>query len=355
MEKLEINLSEKSYPLYVKKGIFKSIGKEIKKIYSNKRIAVITDSNVDKLYGDAIEKSLTEEDYSVKKIVVAAGENSKSVDNLLKLYDELLDFGINRGDMIVAFGGGVVGDLVGFTASTFLRGTPFIQIPTTLLAQVDSSIGGKVAVNLPKGKNLIGNFYHPEVVFIDPDLLLTLEPKFFSDGMAEVIKYGCIRDKELFLNLLNYKDKEELFDNIEYIIYTCCNIKKHVVENDEKDLGERMLLNFGHTIGHAVEKYFNFETYTHGEGVAIGMYSITRNSEAMGITEAGTAEKILKVINKYNLPSSIKAEDTEKFMGIIGKDKKNIGKNLNIILLKAIGESFIHKISPEEANKYLKV
>lgn len=355
MKKLEINLTEKTYPLYVKKGVFKEIGKEIKNIYNNKKIAVITDSNVDKFYGEYIERSLMDEDYLVKKIVIKSGENSKSVESLLKLYDELLDFGINRGDMIIALGGGVVGDLVGFTASTFLRGTPFIQIPTTLLAQVDSSIGGKVAVNLPKGKNLIGNFYHPEAVFIDPNFILTLEPKFFADGMAEVIKYGCIRDRELFSKLLNYKDKEELFEDIEYIIYTCCSIKKHIVENDEKDLGERMLLNFGHTIGHAVEKYFNFETYTHGEGVAIGMYSITKNSEELGITEAGTADKILKIINKYDLPHSIKAEDSDKFMSIIGRDKKNIGKSLNIILLKSIGESFINKIDPEDASKYLKV
>ncbi|MDV2934331.1 3-dehydroquinate synthase, partial [Enterococcus faecalis] len=171
-------------------------------------------------------------------------------------------------DLIIALGGGVVGDLAGFVASTFLRGISFIQIPTSLLAQVDSSVGGKVAVDLERGKNLVGSFYHPELVLIDPNMLGTLPEKYFNDGLGEVIKYGCIKSKELFEKLEGFENKEDLKENIGEIIYECCNIKREVVEYDEKDLGERMILNFGHTLGHAIEQIYNYETYSHGEAVA---------------------------------------------------------------------------------------
>ena len=191
--------------------------------------------------------------------MVKAGEESKSFETLLKVYDKLLDFKINRGDIIIALGGGVVGDMTGFAASTFLRGIPLIQIPTTLLAQVDSSVGGKVAVDLPRGKNLVGSFYNPKAVFIDPLLLGTLSDKYVCDGMGEVIKYGAIKDRELFYKLLDYENKEAVLKDIDKIIYNCCRIKATMVEADERDTGERMLLNFGHTIGHAIEQFFNYK------------------------------------------------------------------------------------------------
>ncbi|GAB6149688.1 3-dehydroquinate synthase [Clostridium novyi] len=353
MRELKISLGENSYSILIEKGLISSIGKKISEIYNGKKVAVVTDKNVDKFYGDKIVSQLEGRGFNVKKIVLNPGEKSKSVEVLLNTYDELLDFNITRGDLIIALGGGVVGDLTGFAAATLLRGIPYIQIPTSLLAQIDSSIGGKVAVDLNRGKNLVGNFYHPKAVFIDPNMLKTLDERFFYDGMAEVIKYGCIRDKQLFYNLLNYNTNEELIENMEHIIYSCCNIKREIVERDEKDTGERMLLNFGHTIGHAIEKYFNFEKYTHGEAVALGMYAITKKSEEMKLTKEGTSNLIKDILTKYNLKYDIHLEDKESILNAISLDKKNKGEFMNIVLLNEIGKSFIHKIKKEKVSDFI--
>lgn len=353
MRELKISLGENSYSILIEKGLISSIGKKISEIYNGKKVAVVTDKNVDKFYGDKIVSQLESSGFNVKKIVLNPGEKSKSVEVLLNTYDELLDFNITRGDLIIALGGGVVGDLTGFAAATLLRGIPYIQIPTSLLAQIDSSIGGKVAVDLNRGKNLVGNFYHPKAVFIDPNMLKTLDERFFYDGMAEVIKYGCIRDEQLFYNLLNYNTHEELIENMEHIIYSCCNIKREIVERDEKDTGERMLLNFGHTIGHAIEKYFNFEKYTHGEAVALGMYAITKKSEEMKLTKEGTSNLIKDILTKYNLKYDIHLEDKESILNAISLDKKNKGEFMNIVLLNEIGKSFIHKIKKEKVSDFI--
>lgn len=199
----------------------------------------------------------------------------------------------------------------------------------------------------------MGNFYHPKAVFIDPNMLKTLDERFFYDGMAEVIKYGCIRDKQLFYNLLNYNTNEELIENMEHIIYSCCNIKREIVERDEKDTGERMLLNFGHTIGHAIEKYFNFEKYTHGEAVALGMYAITKKSEEMKLTKEGTSNLIKDILTKYNLKYDIHLEDKESILNAISLDKKNKGEFMNIVILNEIGKSFIHKIKKEKVSDFI--
>ncbi|QCX34706.1 3-dehydroquinate synthase [Caloramator sp. E03] len=355
MLKLEVNIPDRKYPIYIDKGIINRIGEEIRKIYNNKKIAIITDSNVEKLYGPQIENNLKKADFLTKKIIIEPGEKSKSFIVLQSVCDELLKFGLNRGDLVIAFGGGVVGDLGGFAASIILRGIPYIQIPTTLLSQIDSSIGGKVAINTIHGKNLIGSFYQPLAVFIDPDLLKSLDDKFLYDGMAEVIKYGAIRDEKLFYNLLKYESKEELFENIEEVIYKSCSIKKDIVEKDEKDKGERMLLNFGHTIGHGIEKYFKYERYTHGEAVAIGMAVITERSEELGITEKGTFNLLKNAINKYNLPHRMPPVNKNELINAIGLDKKNIGKDMHIILIEKIGKSFVKKIKIDDIEKYINI
>ncbi|MCY6485006.1 3-dehydroquinate synthase [Clostridium aestuarii] len=353
MKELRVNLCENSYAIYIKKGLFNYIGEEIKKIYNNKKVVIITDENVDKFYGKIIKSNLEKNDFNVYKIVLKPGEKTKSVDELLKIYDKLLDFGVTREDLIITLGGGVIGDLGGFAAATLFRGIHFVQVPTSLLAQIDSSIGGKVAVDLPRGKNLVGSFYHPKAVFIDPNMLKTLEKRFLYDGMAEVIKYGCIRDKKLFNDLLKYNSEEELFNNLEDIIYTCCSIKKEIVEKDEKDTGERMILNFGHTIGHAIEKYFNFEKYTHGEAVALGMYEITKKSEKMGITDKGALQLLKKILVQYQLEYEINLENKEKILEAISLDKKNKGEFMNVVLLKKIGEGFIKEIKREEMINFI--
>ncbi|AWI04996.1 3-dehydroquinate synthase [Clostridium drakei] len=353
MKIIEVKLKDNSYKIYIEKNIFEKIAAYLKENHENKKILIVTDKNLEKLYVKALNKTIQDKNFKTKIISIEPGEKSKSIDTLKKLYEDFTNFNLTRGDLILTFGGGVVGDLGGFAAATYLRGIPYIQIPTSLLAQVDSSVGGKVAVDLPWGKNLVGSFYQPKAVFIDPELLKTLDKRFLHDGLAEVIKYGCIRDESIFRTLMNYKDDEELLENIEKIIYTCCNIKKKVVESDEKDLGERMILNFGHTLGHAVEEYFNYSKYTHGEAVAIGMAEITRRSEELNITKIGTYNFIKKILMKYELPYRRIEMDKEKILHTIKLDKKSSGENINLILLNKIGEGFIKKVSIKEIENYI--
>ncbi|MGL5352029.1 MAG: 3-dehydroquinate synthase family protein, partial [Clostridium sp.] len=247
---LIVDLKERSYPILIENGLIEKVGYEVQKVFKGKKIFILTDENVNSFYGEKVKSLLENVGYVVKKLVLKPGEETKNYTSVEGIYNELLDFKITRSDLIITLGGGVIGDLGGFVASTFLRGVDFIQFPTSLLAQVDSSVGGKVGVDISRGKNLIGSFYHPKAVIIDPDVLNTLKPRFFNDGMAEVIKYGCIKDKNFFNELQSYKDKEDVINNIGKIIHTCCAIKRDVVEKDEKDKGDRMLLNFGHTLGH---------------------------------------------------------------------------------------------------------
>ena len=295
MQELHVDLGNISYDIKIAKGLRHTIGTEIKNIFNGRKIALITDENVDKYYGSETEKSLKNQGFDVRKIVLQAGEKTKSFNSLMTLYNEFIDFNLTRSDLIITMGGGVIGDLGGFAAATYLRGIKFVQFPTSLLAQVDSSVGGKVAVDLEKGKNLVGAFYHPSLVIIDSEMLDTLPDRVFNDGMGEVIKYGLIDDKELFNKLYNAGGRNDVMKIIDDVIHTCCDIKRIVVEKDEKDTGLRMILNFGHTIGHAIEKYFNFEKYTHGEAISIGMYEITKISEEKGLTEKGTADRIINI------------------------------------------------------------
>lgn len=353
MKTIQMNLKDNSYTIYIQRNILSIIGEYLKENYKDKKIAIITDSNLENLYGEKLNKILQDKGFITKTIVVKPGEESKSIDTLKEVYSELVEFRLGRADLIITFGGGVVGDLGGFAASTYLRGVPYIQVPTSLLAQVDSSVGGKVAVDLPHGKNLVGSFYHPKAVFIDPEFLKTLSKRFFHDGIAEVIKYGCIKDESIINELMNYIHEEELLDNIDSLIFKCCNIKKSVVELDEKDLGERMLLNFGHTLGHVVEKYFNYKEYTHGEGVAIGMAEITRKSEKLHITEEGSSKCIEEVLKKYELPYKVPSMDREEAFNTIVLDKKSSGENINLILLKKIGEGVIRKVRFNEVGDFI--
>lgn len=353
MRTMEINLKDNSYTIYIQRDILSMVGEYLKENYKDKKVAIITDSNLEKLYGERFNKVLGDKGFITKTIVVKPGEESKCIGTLQQVYSELVEYKLGRSDLIITFGGGVVGDLGGFAASTYLRGVPYIQVPTSLLAQVDSSVGGKVAVDLPQGKNLVGSFYHPKAVFIDPEFLKTLSKRFLHDGIGEVIKYGCIKDKSIIDELMNYINEEELLDNIDSLIFKCCSIKRTVVELDEKDFGERMLLNFGHTLGHVVEKYFNYTEYTHGEGVAIGMAEIARKSEKLHITEEGSSKCIEEVLKKYELPYKVPSMDREEAFNTILLDKKSSGESINLILLKKIGEGIIKKVSFNEVGDYI--
>ena len=347
MKDLIVNLGERSYPIIIKKGLLDEVGSEVKKVFKGSKIFIITDENVNSHYGDKVKKALKDEGYNVRLMALTPGEKTKSFNTLPSVYNELLDFKLTRSDLIITLGGGVIGDLGGFVASTFLRGVAFIQMPTSLLAQVDSSVGGKVAVDLEKGKNLVGSFYHPKLVLIDPNVLVTLEDRFFKDGMGEVIKYGCIKDREFFYFLKSLKNKEEVMENIEKIIHKCCYIKKCVVENDERDTGERMLLNFGHTLGHAVETYYNYSTYSHGECVGIGMYAISLISEEKKLTEKGVSSEIKDILIQYGLPYEAPIEKKDEILETIALDKKNIDNALKVVILKGIGQGIIEKTNVE--------
>lgn len=352
MQTIELNLTQHKYNIYIEDGLLYKTADIIGQLFNTKKVVVITDKNVYSHYGEILNKNLSSNDYDINFIILEPGEETKNINSLVYIYNKLLDFSVNRDSLLIALGGGVVGDITGFVAATFLRGIKYIQMPTSVIAQVDSSIGGKVAVNLDRGKNLIGNFYHPHTVIIDPQVLLSLDDRFFYDGMAEVIKYGLIKDAELFYNLLEYKNKAEIMEHIEYIIYTCCMIKKEIVEKDEKDTGERMLLNFGHTLGHGIEAYYDYKTYTHGEAVAMGMYSIGKIGENLGLTKGGSSDKIKEILVQYNLPFKLPVNINE-LLNIISNDKKVLDNGLNFILIKDIGEGFINKVKLEDVAKFL--
>lgn len=333
--KINVRTSTSDYDIIIEKGGFSSLTEHIGDLIEGKKVFVVTDDNVDRLYGKKLVDMLSE--YKVRKIVLPHGETTKSREYLNTIYSAMAQFAMSRKDILLAFGGGVIGDLAGFAAATFLRGIPFVQLPTTLLSQVDSSVGGKVAIDLPEGKNLVGSFYPPARVIIDPELLSTLPDRVYSDGMAEVIKYGAIRDARLFEHLAGDVD-------IEYVIERCVSIKKAVVQNDEFDTGERMILNFGHTFGHVVEKLCNYTTYTHGEAVAMGMLRITQKSEAMGITAPGTAQRLKKLLEKYNLLFPEYTFDSKEAHKVLTLDKKSFGDTISYIMLSDIGQVTIKEI-----------
>lgn len=338
-----VHLKDHSYPIYIQKGILAHADEKIKEIFHGKKIMIISDDQVYSYYGDQLTQVLAGE-FAVSHVVVPHGEQSKRFDMLPQLYQACLDFQLTRTDLIVALGGGVIGDMAGFVASSYLRGVKLVQIPTSLLAQVDSSVGGKVAVDLPQGKNLVGAFYHPQMVLIDPLTLKTLDTRFIHDGLGEVIKYGCIKDRTLFDQLNGYQNFHELYEDIDEIIYRCVDIKREVVEKDQYDFGDRLLLNFGHTLGHAIEQYYHYEKYSHGEAISIGMYQLSSISENEKLTKAGTSEKIKNILIKYGLPYECQV-DTKELLQAISLDKKNINNALSLVLLKEIGDSYVYQTS----------
>ncbi len=350
MKTLRVNLIGREYDILIEKNLLAKTGELLRERFSPNKILVVTDDTVNALYGVKLIDSLRTQGFDTKLVSLPAGEETKSQTALSVLYSAAFAFSITRKDMIIALGGGVIGDLTGFLAATLLRGVPFVQIPTTLLAQVDSSVGGKVAINVPEGKNLVGAFYQPKLVIIDPEVLTTLSDRIFYDGLAEVIKYGLIADKDLFEKLMSCKKRKELMQAIDDIIYTCCNIKRAVVEDDEHDTGRRMILNFGHTLGHVVEKEYQYKTYTHGQAVAFGMVAISKIGEAMGITPLGISKQIQKIVSKFDLPEQIPLAGGMK--NTLALDKKNEGEDINIVLLTEIGKAKVHKMPLDDFLKW---
>lgn len=344
MNSLHIDLGERSYDIRIESGCLSRAGEHLRAVCPRaKKLFVVTDTNVDPLYSSPILDSLERAGFEGHRFVIPAGEESKNAVLLSKLWEEMLEFGLTRTDAVVALGGGVVGDLAGFAAATVLRGVDFIQIPTTLLAQVDSSVGGKVAIDLRHGKNLAGAFHQPRLVLMDPEALSTLDDKTFSDGMAEVIKYGCIADAVFFDRLAAQPSRSAIMNDIESVLYTCCDIKRKVVEEDERDTGRRMLLNFGHTIGHAYELAGNYTAWTHGQAVAAGMCTAAKLGVALGVTPAETPEQVERLCAAFGLPTAISCS-IQEYTAAICLDKKGAGADISVILLETLGRAIPRKL-----------
>ncbi len=337
MKKVTVNAS-RVYDIIIDKGILSRSGEHIKAIKSPCRTAILSDSNVAPLYAERLASSLKDSGFEPLLYVIPAGEESKNGENYLAFLSFLAQNKLTRSDLLIALGGGVVGDLCGFCAATYLRGVEFVQIPTTLLAMVDSSVGGKTAIDIPEGKNLVGAFYQPSLVICDYETLSTLPENIFSDGCAEVIKYGIINDKPLFDKL-----KAPIMPQIEDIIANCVRDKRDVVDADERDTGVRQLLNLGHTAAHSIEILSNFEI-SHGSAVAMGTALITRAAVKLGLCPADDLDSVLAMLDRYGLPT-VCPYPARELSELALSDKKRAGSNITLVMPYGIGDSRLYKVS----------
>lgn len=331
---LSVNLQEKSYDIIIERGILQRIGE-----YANldRKVLIISDTGVPKQYVDAVMAQCPQGAYHI----VQQGEGAKTFPVYQQLCCKLLELGFTRTDCIIALGGGVIGDLSGFVASTYLRGIEFIGVPTTTLSQIDSSIGGKVAINLEHVKNIIGGFHHPSVVLIDPDTLKTLPKRHFINGLVEAVKAGLIYDS----SILDLFEQHDPMEQVEQIIYHSLLVKKAVVEQDEKELNLRKILNFGHTLGHGIESVYGLSELLHGECVAIGMIPMLEDEELKA--------RVLRIYDKLGLKSDV-AYNADEVFAVMKKDKKAQGDTITVVKVKEAGKAKLEKISMEQLYQFLK-
>ena len=350
MRKVKVNLAENSYDIFIGENLENAFSKLITTAKFSAKVLVISDENVGKVYGPKLMQLLNKEGLTAELYLVEAGEHSKSLEVAEKIYSKAITMGLDRKSAIFALGGGVVGDLAGFIAATYLRGVPFVQLPTSLLAQVDSSVGGKVAVNHTLGKNLIGAFYQPKAVFIDLAMLNSLPKREIYTGLAEIIKYGIIYDKEFFTYLDQHVEEILALDKtvMKHVIARACEIKAEVVSQDEKEAGLRIILNFGHTIAHAIESETGYKLYNHGEAVAIGMHGAAKLSLYLGLITAETVEKIITLIEKFKLPLKAKNCSAQGLYKILYRDKKVVNGMVQWVLVESIGKVKVEKNVPDE-------
>ena len=351
---IRVHLPHHPYDIRIEKGSLAKSGQWVAGLWQPQKIAIITDSHVNSLYTQTVQSSLEEAGFEVIVFVFPEGEASKNLAVTQEAYEWLAHHGMTRSDGIIALGGGVVGDLAGYVAATYMRGIHFLQIPTSLTAQVDSSIGGKTGVNTPTAKNMVGCFYQPDGVLIDPLTLQTLGKRELIEGMGEVIKYGLIDDVELWEELENMDGSpESILEHAESLIYRSCQVKRKVVVADELDNGLRLHLNFGHTIGHAIEAIAGYGQVMHGEAVAIGMVQISRVAEKKGLMPAGLTDKIIAMCHKFGLPTAYEPWESDKLYAALTKDKKARGTSIKTILVPELGKAAINQISLEEMKEYL--
>lgn len=347
---LTVNLAENSYDIVIKRGALASLGERCRALGLKGVAAIITNPTVGALYGAAAQASLEAAGYTVARIEMPDGEEFKNSATLNRIYDDLLAAGVDRSSFIVALGGGVVGDVAGYAAATWMRGVPFVQVPTTLLAQVDSSVGGKTGIDHPNGKNLIGAFYQPRLVLIDVDTLATLDQRQFRAGLAEVVKYGVVIDRTFFefiethIAAILAMEPDALIE----IILRSCRLKAQVVELDEKEGGLRAILNYGHTLGHAYEALSGYCGMVHGEAVAIGMALAARISAAEGYCTAEDVTRITGLIVRCGLSIDIPQVERQQLLNAIAADKKSKSGTITFICNKGIGMYAMSHHTPEE-------
>jgi len=354
MKILNVELGDRSYPIYIGSDLLKD-KKIITRYIKTKTICIVSNTTVSKLYLENIKNLL--DDYQIVEAIIDDGEEFKNHDSLNHIYTKLLENQCNRDTTILALGGGVVGDIGGYAAASFLRGIPFIQIPTTLLAQVDSSVGGKTGINHLLGKNMIGAFYQPQAVVIDLNVLKTLDNRQISAGLAEVIKYGLIWDKNFFEYLEQNIDnlKQLNFKHLEHVIYRSCEIKAKVVSEDEKESGIRAILNLGHTFGHAIENCLGYGEWLHGEAVGCGMVLAAKMSLAQGWLSEAEFSRIKELISQANLPIEKPNIDYEDFIGAMKLDKKNKDREIYLVLQEGIGKAIVtNKYSSNTLDEIIK-
>lgn len=347
MESLTVGLGDRSYQILFGHTILEEIGALCRSQKLGRCVAVITNPTVGAYYYETVRASFVTAGFTVHKIEVPDGEEYKNSETLLHIYDQLISNGLDRSAFIAALGGGVVGDMAGFAAATFLRGIPFVQMPTTLLAQVDSSVGGKTGINHPKGKNLIGAFYQPRLVMIDAAVLDTLPDREYLSGLAEVVKYGIVLDSELFDFIRTNTDQLVARDTdcLLSVIQKSCQIKASIVEQDEREASLRAVLNYGHTIGHAVETLTGYVRYKHGEAVAIGMVQAAKISEAMGFSSQDDTAKIIEVLKQLHLPVDLPTFEAGAYADALLRDKKVREGGLNFVLNRGIGSFEISSVA----------
>lgn len=356
MAELTVGLGDRSYPIIIEQGCLDRVGQALNNMHIGNRYAVIADGHVAGLYGKRLFESLEQHGLSAQLFTFPRGEASKKLETMGALASQMAAARFDRSDCIIALGGGVTGDLAGYLASSYMRGIPFVQVPTTLLSQVDSSVGGKTGVDIAEGKNLLGAFYQPQAVFIDPEVLSTLDADEILGGLAEVIKYGVIWDEEFFSFLETNRDSILSLDpvNIEKTILRCCSIKADVVAQDEREGGVRRILNFGHTIGHAVEAESQF-TLIHGLAISIGMAAAARLSAEKGLLDSTMVDRIISILQDYGMPITIPAEyNRDRIKSYLKVDKKAVAGSVFFVLCDRIGNTVItNQVSEQQIDAVL--
>ena len=338
-----VETATQRYPIFVGYGLLDRLGEKLKEVGSSRVAIVISDGNVSRLYGDRVQEILKAAGFAINSFVVRPGEETKSISTAIDIYNFLIKKRVERDDILIALGGGVIGDLAGFVAATYLRGIPWVQVPTSLVAMVDASIGGKVAVNHHEGKNLIGAFYQPNFVLVDTQTLATLPKRELTSGWAEVVKYGLILDKEFFEFLESNAGRliklEQ--DVVSKAIIRSAILKAQVVSQDEKERGQRIILNYGHTVAHGLEAATQYSSFLHGEAVAIGMMGAAKLSQKSGILPTDVVKRQQSLLQKFGLPTTFSATGLAEIAKAMEVDKKTRAKKIRWVLLKDIGKTAI--------------